>query len=101
MFCLSEFALFALFARASAAENRSVRQLYRANTQIPEAVNIGINSTTSPFYQLLQKGVFVPLIDNLVIILCKILEMTVIIVVFYKDGEYFFSLMNGRQQLEV
>lgn len=42
-----------------------------------------------------------PLIDNLVIILYKILEMAVIIVVFYKDGEYFFSLMNGKQQLEV
>lgn len=27
--------------------------------------------------------------------------MAVIIVVFYKDGEYFFSLMNGKQQLEV
>jgi len=49
-----------------AAENRSVNQLYRANTEIPEEVNLGIDSTAPPSSQILQKYGFVPFRDNLV-----------------------------------
>lgn len=54
--CLPEcfFSLSALFARhlktlALAAENSSANHLYRANAEIPDDVNLGINSTIRVF----------------------------------------------------